>query len=90
MTISRAVSLVIILAVAGQAGQVAAQSLSIFRTEEQAQQHCPQDVVVWLDFQTRRYYVYGQRRYGHGDAAIFVCRREARAGRYRRSLLGIR
>jgi hypothetical protein len=90
MTISRALSLVTILAVAGQTGQVAAQSLNLFRTEEEAQQHCPHDVVVWLDFQTRRYYVSGQRRYGQGGTAIFVCRKEASGSGYRRSLLGIR
>ena len=90
MTISRALSLVTILAVAGQTGQVAAQSLSLFLTEEEAQQHCPHDVVVWLDFKTRLYYVHGQRRYAQGGTATFVCQKEARGGRYRRSLLGIR
>jgi hypothetical protein len=90
MTISRVVGLVTILAVAGQIGQVAAQSLSLFRTEEQAQQHCPKHAVVWLDFHTQRYDVHGQRRYGQGRTAIFVCRKEARDNGYRRSLLGIR
>ena len=70
---------------------VAAQSsLSLFQNAAQAQQHCPNDVVVWLDLQRRIYYVQGQRQYGRGRTATFMCREEARRNGNRRSLLGIR
>jgi hypothetical protein len=69
---------------------LAAQPLSLFRDEGQAQRHCPNDSVVWLDFQKRRYYVRGQRRYGQGNTATFACRAEARRSGYRRSILGRR
>jgi hypothetical protein len=64
--------------------------LSLFRNVEQAQRHCPTDHVVWLDLQSRIYYVPGQRRYGRGGTAAFVCREEARRAGDRRSLLGRR
>jgi hypothetical protein len=68
----------------------AAQALSLFRYEEQAQRHCLSDTVVWLDFATRRYYLRGQRRYGQGSTGTFTCRAEARRNGYRRSILGRR
>jgi hypothetical protein len=64
--------------------------LTPFRYEAQAQRHCPGDAVVWLDFRKEVYYLKRQKRYGHGNAGSFVCQHEARAGRFRRSLLGIR
>ena len=64
--------------------------LSLFRNSAQAQRHCPNDTVVWLDLQRRIYYVQGQRQYGRGRTATFVCREEARRSGNRRSLLGIR
>jgi hypothetical protein len=36
------------------------------------------------------YYLKRQKRYGHGSTGSFVCQNEARAGGFRRSLLGIR
>ncbi len=77
------------LMAAGHANDAAAQ-LSLFPTEMQAQQSCPNDTVVWLDFDKRIYYVRGQRLYAKGTTGTFVCRKEARAGRYRRSVLGRR
>jgi hypothetical protein len=67
-----------------------AQALTPFRNEFQAQQHCPEETVVWLDFRKGRYYLKGQRRYGSGDTGSFVCGNEAKASGYRRSLLGLR
>jgi hypothetical protein len=64
--------------------------LSLFRSAVQAHQHCPNDTVVWLDLQRRIYYVQGQRQYGRGRTATFVCREEARRNGNRRSLLGRR
>jgi len=71
-------------------GAVAASPLSIFRHQWQAERHCPDDDVVWLDLARGVYYVDGQRRYAEGHAGTFVCRREAQRSGYRRSLLGLR
>jgi hypothetical protein len=70
--------------------QAIGQILTPFRYEAQAQRHCPDDAIVWLDFRREVYYLKGQRRYGEGMTGSFVCREEARSSRYRRSLLGRR
>jgi hypothetical protein len=64
--------------------------LSLYRDEAQARLHCSGDAVVWLDFETRRYYAPGQARYGRGRHAVFTCRNQARRSGYRRSLFGRR
>jgi hypothetical protein len=64
--------------------------LTLFRYEYQAQRHCPEDSIVWLDFKRGRYYLKGQRRYASGNTGTFACRNEARDSGYRRSLLGLR
>jgi hypothetical protein len=64
--------------------------LTPFRYEVQAQAHCPADTVVWLNFRKRTYYSKGQQRYARGLDGSFVCRSEARASGYRRSLFGVR
>jgi hypothetical protein len=69
---------------------VMALPLTVFRSESQAQRHCPGDTIVWLDFKAGRYYQKGQKRYASGFTGSFVCRSEARASSYRRSLLGLR
>jgi hypothetical protein len=68
----------------------AAFPLALFRYEDQAQRHCLADTVVWLDFKKGKYYLSGQRLYGHGFHGSYVCFQEARGSRYRRSLLGRR
>ena len=70
--------------------QAIGQILTPFRYEAQAQRHCPDDAVVWLDFRREKYYSKGQKRYGEGLTGSFVCRGEARGSGYRRSLLGLR
>jgi len=67
-----------------------ASPLTPYRYEYQAQQHCPDDLVVWLDFKKGIYYGRGQRPYARGLNGSFACRAEVRAGGYRRSLLGLR
>jgi hypothetical protein len=87
----RPMNLAAILVAAGAAPYAAAQApLSLFPNAAQAQQHCPNDSVVWLDFKKRIYYLQGQRLYARGRTAMYVCREEARKNRYRRSLLGRR
>jgi hypothetical protein len=86
----RTTSLLTALIVAGGATNAAAIPLNPFRYEAQAQRHCPNDVVVWLDFSRGVYYLKRQKRYARGASGSFVCREEARASRYRRSLFGVR
>ena len=74
----------------GYISQAIGQILTPFRYEAQAQRHCPDDAVVWLDFRREVYYLKGQKRYGEAMTGSFVCRDEARSSRYRRSLLGRR
>ena len=54
---------------------------STFATEKEAQEHCPADIVVWLDLSTRAYYYRGRQRYGATKNGAYVCREEGkRAG----------
>jgi hypothetical protein len=48
-----------------------------FRTEEQAQSHCPKDTVVWIDAQSAMYYLKGNAAYGRSTAGRYACRDEA-------------
>ncbi|WP_079545158.1 hypothetical protein [Bradyrhizobium lablabi] len=82
----RAAFAVTLLVVASSPDVVAAIPLTPFRYEAQAQRHCPDDTVVWLDFRKGVYYAKGQRYYARGFHGSFVCRNEARGSRYRRSL----
>jgi len=66
--------LVTALVATSHANHASAQ-LSLFQTEMQAQQHCPNDTVVWLDFRKRTYYVKGQRLYAQARRHFCVPRR---------------
>jgi len=48
-----------------------------FSTEDQAQQHCPNDTVVWLNVPSRIYHFKDQRWYGATRLGAYVCQREA-------------
>jgi hypothetical protein len=88
---SRALAPLLALILSGVwAGSASAQPLSLYRDEAVARQHCSGDAVVWLDFNTRRYYAAGQARYGRGRHAVFTCRNQARRSGYRRSIFGRR
>ena len=86
----RSVWFLTVLTLAGGMIDAAALPLTPYRYKSQAQRHCPDDTVVWLDFRKRIYYFKSQKLYGQGSTGSFVCREEARASRYRRSLLGLR
>ena len=81
-----AMTAAVVLAAAG----AQAQSLTPFRYPHQAQEHCPGDTVVWLDFKKGRYYLSNQKFFGRGLDGSYACLQEARRSLYRRSLLGIR
>jgi len=51
--------------------------LVAFRTEQQAQEHCPKDAVVWVDPQSGGYHLSTSPSYGHAAAGRYACRREA-------------
>lgn len=51
--------------------------LVLFPTEQQAQQHCPKDTVVWLNTPTGVYHFKGQRWYANTKSGAFVCQQEA-------------
>jgi hypothetical protein len=72
------------------AGCAGAQPLSLYKDEGVARLKCSGDAVVWLDFNTRRYYAAGQPRYGRGRTGVFTCRNQARRNGYRRSIFGRR
>ena len=57
-------------------GQSPPTVLVAFRTEEQAQTHCPKDTVVWIDPQSVMYYLKGHGSYG-AAAGRYACREEA-------------
>src|SRR5262245_10902871 len=80
----------VVAATALPATNAGALVLTPFRYREQAQRHCPDDTVVWLDFRKRTYYSADQKLYGYGFQGSFVCLKEAQRSRYRRSLLGLR
>lgn len=62
--------------------------LVLFPTEEQAQQHCPGDVIVWLNTPTGIYHYKGERWYGATRHGAFVCKQEADQAGDRGSLNG--
>jgi hypothetical protein len=51
--------------------------LSAFRTEQQAQEHCPTDTVVWVDPQSGTYQLKGHGSYGLSGAGRYACRGDA-------------
>lgn len=55
----------------------AAQLPALFTTEQEAQQHCPRDTVVWLNLPSGIYHFKGQRWYGNTKRGAFVCKKEA-------------
>jgi len=51
--------------------------LTALRTEQQAQEHCPKDTIVWLDPQSGMYQLKGHGSYGLSGAGRYACRSEA-------------
>ena len=71
-TVFLALSLILGSAAPGWAAQP-----TTFQTEQQAQQHCPADVVVWLNVPSGVYHFKGQRWFGNTKNGAFVCQKEA-------------
>jgi hypothetical protein len=47
-------------------------ALETFNTEAAAQQHCPNDAVVWLNLPTMIWHYKGQRWYGRTKRGAYV------------------
>jgi hypothetical protein len=54
-----------------------AQALNQYQDQVAAQQHCPKDVVVWLNLPTMIWHNQGTRWYGMTKSGAYVCRKEA-------------
>jgi hypothetical protein len=50
-----------------------------FQFEAEAKQHCPADIVVWLNIPTHIYHFKGMRWFGNTKSGVYVCRKEADA-----------
>lgn len=53
-----------------------------FRFEQQAQQHCPDDSVVWAIARSGIFNSKAERWYGQTTDGSYVCRKEAEAAGY--------
>jgi len=53
------------------------QQPALFQGEQEAQKHCPADVVVWVNLPTGVYHFKGQRWYGTTKSGAYVCKAEA-------------
>ena len=56
-----------------------ALALETFLDEAKAQQHCPKDVVVWLNLPTMIWHYKGQRWYANTQHGAYACEKEAGA-----------
>ncbi len=54
-------------------------ALDTFTDEAKAQQHCPKDVVVWLNLPTMIWHYKEQRWYANTKHGAFACEKEAGA-----------
>ena len=69
--------LVLATLIIGTTFPAGAAPLTLYSSEEQAQQHCPSDVVVWLNLPTHIYHWKGMRWYGNTKNGAYVCKKEA-------------
>ena len=56
---------------------IPAFAIDQFQNEQAAQQHCPNDTVVWLNIPTGVFHFKGERWYGRTKNGAFVCQKEA-------------
>jgi len=54
-------------------------ALETFTDEAKARQHCPKDVVVWLNLPTMIWHYKGQRWYANTMHGAYACEKEAGA-----------
>jgi hypothetical protein len=56
-----------------------ASSLTTFTSETEAHQHCPKDVVIWLNLPTMIWHYKGMRWYANTQHGAYACEKEAGA-----------
>jgi len=56
------------------------QSPQLFQTQQSAVDHCPKDIVVWVNTKTGVYHFQGERWYGATAQGAYVCQKEADRG----------
>ncbi|HEV2677975.1 MAG TPA: hypothetical protein VGV37_25815 [Aliidongia sp.] len=71
-----------LLPVAGSAPALAAD-VAQYPTRPAAEEHCPGEVVVWVDLGTRVYYYRGQDNYGATKTGAYACQRDVKAAGFR-------
>src|SRR5215472_8459352 len=76
--------LVAALALSCAACGTSPEVLVVFRTEQQAQQHCPNDTVVWADPQSGSYSLKESASYGGASTGRYACRKEAESAGMRK------
>ena len=54
-----------------------------FATEAAAQSHCPGDIVVWANLQSRIYHFNGTRDYGNTKKGAYMCERDTASAGFR-------
>ena len=56
-----------------------------FQTEAQAKSHCPADLVVWANLNSKIYHFAGNKSYGTTKSGAYMCEKEATAQGFRAS-----
>ncbi|HVM46672.1 MAG TPA: hypothetical protein VMU04_01530 [Candidatus Acidoferrum sp.] len=56
-----------------------ASAQTLYNAPQAAQQHCPNDEVVWLNTRSGVYHFQGERWYGNTEEGAYVCKKEANA-----------
>jgi hypothetical protein len=54
-----------------------ANDLPLYDSKGAAHQHCPKDVIVWIDRQTNSFYLKGEMWYGTTENGGYMCRDDA-------------
>lgn len=80
--------LVLALIVLGGPALAAKDEVQLFSTEEEAERHCPSDIVVWVDTATRIYHYRGQDHYGSTKTGGYACRKDLAGSGYRPNRTG--
>ena len=81
LTRMRLVALSLLLVAPAEPGYCGSEGQ--FQTYHKAAQHCPRDVVVWVNTQSRTYHLRGERSFANTENGAFVCKHEADQNGYR-------
>jgi len=55
---------------------ISAAAIEQFKSEQEAQQHCPDDTVVWLNLKSKSIHAKGQPWYGRTHLGAYICKAE--------------